>query len=147
MIKNIDKINICHYTPLKERYEYMNKQSEKYNIKDKLLFITEYDIIKNLDYIGNVCNVEGNRLWHIGKCSKDNIWNNKEYSGIYVPWCRGGYGYMISRNAINLIKNDSKYKENIYEDLYIAILLKNNKIYPTNFSNWRTYCISHEHII
>ena len=118
-----------------------------YNIKDKLLFITEYDIIKNLDYIGNVCNVEGNRLWHIGKCSKDNIWNNKEYSGIYVPWCRGGYGYMISRNAINLIKNDSKYKENIYEDLYIAILLKNNKIYPTNFSNWRTYCISHEHII
>ena len=43
MIENIDKINICHYTPLKERYTHMNKQSEKYNIKDKLLFITEYD--------------------------------------------------------------------------------------------------------
>ena len=43
MIKNIDKINICHYTPLKERYEHMIEQCKKYNIQEKLLFITEYD--------------------------------------------------------------------------------------------------------
>ena len=108
--------------------------------------IPEYNIIKNLDYIGYVSNVEGNRSWHIGKCSKDNIWNNKPYDGIYVPWCLGGYGYILSRNAINLIKNDTTYEENIYEDLYIAILLENKNIYAINIKNWKIYCISPEHI-
>ena len=43
MINNFDQLYICHYTPLKERYEYMNNQCKKYNIQEKLLFITEYD--------------------------------------------------------------------------------------------------------
>jgi GR25 family glycosyltransferase involved in LPS biosynthesis len=36
-------INICHYSPLKERYHHMIKQSELYNLTDKLLFITNHD--------------------------------------------------------------------------------------------------------
>jgi len=43
MIDNFDKLYICHYTPLTERFDYMNNQCKKYNIQEKLLFITEYD--------------------------------------------------------------------------------------------------------
>tara|TARA_B100001094_G_scaffold288503_1_gene304775 strand:- start:292 stop:1023 length:732 start_codon:yes stop_codon:yes gene_type:complete len=43
MINNFDKFYICHYTPLKERFNYMNNQCKKYNIQEKLVFIKEYD--------------------------------------------------------------------------------------------------------
>tara|TARA_Y100000389_G_scaffold127199_1_gene124539 strand:- start:3377 stop:4108 length:732 start_codon:yes stop_codon:yes gene_type:complete len=43
MIDNFDQLYICHYTPLTERFDYMNNQCKKYNIQEKLLFITEYD--------------------------------------------------------------------------------------------------------
>ena len=43
MINNFDKLYICHYTPLTERFDHMNIQCKKYDIQEKLLFITEYD--------------------------------------------------------------------------------------------------------
>ena len=67
--------------------------------------------LKQIDYTGNVQRVEGNRKWHIGKCSNNSKWNTQKYTGKFVPWCKGGYGYIISRTAINLIKDDDKYKE------------------------------------
>ena len=39
----IDKIYICHYTPLIERKEYMLEQCKKYKINDKLIFIKKFD--------------------------------------------------------------------------------------------------------
>ena len=90
--------------------------------------------LKHINYAGNVQYIEGRRDWHIGKCSKDSKWNTQIYNGKFVPWCKGGYGYIISRSAINLIKYDDKYCEHIYEDVYIGILLNNKNIYPTFIS-------------
>ena len=103
-----------------------------------------YDLIKSLNYAGKVFDGIGDRAWHIGKCSKDNIWNSTHYSGIYTSWCLGGFGYIISRYSINLIKNDTTYNNAIYEDLYIALLLKNNNITPINI-NTKNLFISPTH--
>ena len=103
--------------------------------------LIEYNDIKELNYGGVIHNSEGDRRWHIGRCSPTSYFNNNKYSGIYVTWSKGGYGYIISRNAMNLIKNDSTYKNVIYEDLYIAILLKNNNISPIDIKNWKYFLL------
>lgn len=106
--------------------------------------INENDI-KNYNYCGKVnVNYDGNRKWHIGKCSTNSKFNTMEYKGNYIPWCLGGYGYIISRNAINLIKNNTNYKEHIYEDLYISLLLNENNIKPIHI-NIQNYVISPDH--
>ena len=106
--------------------------------------INENDI-KNYNYCGKVnISYNGNRKWHIGKCSKNSKFNTMEYKGNYIPWCLGGYGYIISRNAINLIKNNTNYKEHIYEDLYISLLLNENNIKPIHI-NIQNYVISPDH--
>jgi len=104
------------------------------------------DVYNNINFGGkiNICIGKGMRDWHFGKCSPDHYYNTKEYEGIYVPWCLGGYGYIISRYAINLIQNDTKYFEHIYEDLYIAIILLENNISPVNI-NVKDFVISPEH--
>ena len=106
--------------------------------------INENDI-KNYNYCGKVnVSYDGNRKWHIGKCSTNSKFNTMEYKGNYIPWCLGGYGYIISRNAINLIKNNTNYKEHIYEDLYISLLLNENNIKPIHI-NIQNYVISPDH--
>jgi hypothetical protein len=108
--------------------------------------IINYNDIENINYGGNVCVTnEGDRKWHMGKCSKNSIWNKTPYKGIYTHWCKGGHGYIISRNAINNIKHDKNYFDNIYEDLYIALKLKKYNIYPININNWVNFFISPEH--
>ena len=61
-----------------------------------------------------------------------------------MPWCLGGYGYIISKCAIDLIQNDTKYFEHIYEDLYIAIILFEKNIKPVNI-NIKEFVISPDH--
>jgi hypothetical protein len=107
--------------------------------------LLKYDEIKNYNYCGNAHYYnEGNRFWHVGRCSSNSKYNNTPYKGIYVHWCLGGYGYIISRFAINEIQNNNDFDNHIYEDLYIAILLKNKNILPLPF-NIRKYIISPEH--
>jgi hypothetical protein len=107
--------------------------------------LINYDEIKNFDYCGNVNrNKNGNRKWHIGRCSPHSKFNNTPYNGVYVDWCMGGYGYIASRIALNNINNDNNYDEHIYEDLYIAILLKDKNIIPENFYI-KKYIFSPEH--
>ena len=105
----------------------------------------DYNDIKDINYGGITQYNEGNRNWHRGKCSNTSRFNCNKYSGIFVPWCKGGYGYVISRISINLIKNDSTYKDVIYEDLYIAILLKEKNIHPKNIDDWKLFFISPDH--
>lgn len=107
--------------------------------------LIDYNDIKDINYGGIIQYNEGNRKWHIGKCSNTSWFNYNKYSGIFVPWCKGGYGYLISRIYINLIKNNLTYKDIIYEDLYIAILLKEKNIEPINISNWRNFFVSPDH--
>jgi len=101
--------------------------------------------IKTYNYCGKVnVSYNGNRNWHIGKCSINSIFNTTSYKGNYIPWCLGGHGYIISRNAINLIKHNNNYKEHIYEDLYIALLLNEYNIKPINI-NIQDYVVSPVH--
>lgn len=108
--------------------------------------LIDYKSIERLNYCGKV-NVSciGDRKWHIGKCSKNSYWNTNEYKGTYTPWCLGGYGYCLSRYAINLINNKSYDNFVPFEDLYIALLLKEKNIYPHNSINWTNFFISPEH--
>ena len=109
----------------------------------------DYNFIEKKHYIGCVHNSYGDascvRSWHIGKCSKNSLWNDKVYSGEYTPWCKGGHGYIISRYAIETIKDDTAYEDHIYEDLYIAILLKNRGIGPIHTDDLKHYFVSPDH--
>jgi hypothetical protein len=133
-------------------YKYLI-ESQDFNHYTHFLKLDEDMIIKNLinkniyskiNYGGIIQNCVGNREWHIGKCSHNHYYNTNSYKGIYVPWCLGGYGYIISRSAIEIIKNNTKYFEHIYEDLYIAITLLEYNIRPVNI-NIKDFVISPEH--
>lgn len=124
--KIIKTLKFLSESPYFSKYTHFVKLDEDMEIKS--LFY--YDKIKNIDYGGNVQFVEGNRKWHLGKCSINSNYNKKEYEGPYVPWCKGGYGYIISRRAINLIKDNKDYNNHIYEDLYLALILREKGIYP-----------------
>ena len=83
------------------------------------------------DYLGTIQDYEGKRDWHIGKCSPNSVWNKKIYNGNYVPWCKGGYGYILSRKAINAIyEYKENYDDEIYEDLLIGKILLKSDIQP-----------------
>lgn len=105
--------------------------------------------IENKDYVGNVLKGQGNRAWHINKCSSTSPWNDKIYTGPFVPWCGGGYGYGLSRHSIETIQNanikDKQIQENeIYEDLCVAKILNQQRIYPTYLETKR-YFVSPDH--
>ena len=99
------------------------------------------------NYCGNVQYVEGNRKWHIGKCSNNSYFYDKPYNGIFVPWCKGGYGYILSRKSLEYISQtgDNIIDNIIYEDVYIGIILNNNNIYPSIITNLTDYIYSEEH--
>ena len=79
------------------------------NINDKL------KNVKLSDYCGqNIHKKGGNRMWHFNKCPVDSYWHNKSME--------------IIKNE-NLEINDI-YKNHIYEDVMIALLLKKNNILP-----------------
>ena len=73
----------------------------------------------------------GNRRWHINRCTPGSKFNNTPYNGIYVPWCLGGFGYILSRKAINVVGNyNENYDDEIYEDLLIGKILLKSDIKP-----------------
>jgi hypothetical protein len=94
------------------------------------------------DYIGNVHHVDGNRQWHIGRCG--NFWDKIPYIGEFSPWCMGGFGYLVSRKALELICPDHNYLDHIYEDVYIGLLMNKVGIEPKNI-NIKEYLVSPEH--
>ena len=138
--KIIKTYNFIYRSNLYIKYKYICKCDDDIIIK-KLI---ESD--KLYDYCGNLRNSYiGDREWHIGKCSKNSIYNNKKYEGEYVPWCLGGYGYIISTKILHYIINEKKeYKDEIYEDLYIAKILYKNNIFPKHI-NIKEYLYSEDH--
>ena len=80
------------------------------------------------DYLGNVHHVDGNRGWHIGRCG--NFWDKIPYLGEFRPWCMGGYGYVVSRQALEKIVPNHDYLDHIYEDVYVGILMHRAGIKP-----------------
>lgn len=124
-----------------DQYTHFIKLDDDMVVKNPI----DYKFIENKHYVGCVQKVRGDSSWHIGKCSENSVWNKNVYMGIYVPWCKGGHGYIISRDAIESIKDDTAYEEHIYEDVYIAILLKNRGIGPMHMDDLRHYFASPDH--
>ena len=113
---------------------FFDKYSHFLKLDEDMIILKKIDecIYKNIEYGGHIQYTEGKRDWHFNRCSKTSHFYNIPYTGPYTPWCRGGYGYIISRTSINLIKNNDNYNKHIYEDLYIALLLKEYNIIPVN---------------
>lgn len=95
------------------------------------------------DYIGNVHYLDGNRQWHMGRCG--NFWDKVPYLGEFTPWCMGGFGYVVSRNALEKALPNFNYLDHIYEDVYIGLILKKVGIEPKNLINIKDYILSPDH--
>ena len=99
------------------------------------------------DYCGFVNRSgKGNRKWHIGKCSKNSKFNTMKYTGNFPHWCMGGFSYVLSKKAINLIKDDNTYFDEIYEDVYIGKLLEKNDIKPCHIRKLKQHIRSPDHV-
>lgn len=94
------------------------------------------------DYLGNVHYLDGNRQWHVGRTGT--FWDKIPYLGDFKPWCLGGFGYIISRNALEKVVPNFDYSDHIYEDVYIGILMNKIGIIPKNI-NIKEYLVSPEH--
>lgn len=80
------------------------------------------------DYYGNYIINNIIRDYHFGKCNDEEL-NKLKYDGLFInPYAAGGYGYILSRNAMFYIVNNKEYIYNeIYEDKAIGdVLYKNN---------------------
>lgn len=122
-----------------------NKEFDKYThfckLDDDMLVIKKFNNLTD-DYIGNVHYGEGSRQWHMGRCG--NFWDKIPYLGEFTPWCMGGFGYVVSRNALEKIVPNFNYIDHIYEDLYLALLLKDIGVFP-KMVNIKDYVLSPEH--
>lgn len=94
------------------------------------------------DYLGNVHHGDGNRQWHVGRAG--NFWDRIPYIGEFKPWCMGGFGYVVSRTALEKITPNFNYLDHIYEDVYIGLLMNSVGIKPTNI-NTKKYMQSPDH--
>ena len=80
------------------------------------------------------------------KFSSKSKFSTQEYKGHYVPWCLGGYGYVISFSAVRKILFEAiNFNDQPYEDLLIAKLLKKKGIHPKNVEDLRDYICSPVH--
>jgi hypothetical protein len=96
-------------------------------LDDDMKVLKRFETIDG-DYMGNVHYVDGNRGWHVGRCG--NFWDKIPYFGEFKPWCMGGFGYVVSRDAIEKITPNHDYLDHIYEDVYIGILMNKAGISP-----------------
>lgn len=107
----------------------------------------EYQTFKELDYFGLVCECENeshyNRRWHMGKTGT--YWDNIPYQGKFKPFCSGGFGYGVSRKALELVLPNFDYLINFYEDVNMGLLLNKVGIVPKNIPKIRRYIKSPEH--
>jgi hypothetical protein len=111
-------------------------------LDDDMSVIKPFDELS--DYMGNVHHGDGNRMWHMGRTGT--FWDQIPYMGEFVSWCMGGFGYIVSRVALESALPNFNYLEHIYEDVYIGIILKNIGIEPINLINIKNYIISPDHV-
>lgn len=127
-------------------------ENEEFNNITHICKLDEDMILKKLlnkkilsNYCGSVVKKNGNRRWHIGKCTPGSKFNKVPYLGDYVPWCKGGCGYILSKKSLKILKDNKNYDNEIYEDLYIAKILRRNKIFPKQLNNIKKFFKSPEH--
>lgn len=110
-------------------------------LDDDMKVIKRFESLED-DYIGNVHYGEGSRQWHMGRCG--NFWDKVPYLGEFTPWCMGGFGYIVSRSALEKLLPNFNYIDHIYEDVYIGLMLKNIGIEP-KMINIKEYLYSPDH--
>lgn len=104
------------------------------------------DDLAGIEYGGYVKDTDGDRTWHLGKCSTGSKFNIQPYKGEYIPWCLGGRGYILSNSAVRIISEDNHdYPDEIYEDLAIAKILAGKGISPQVLPSLDKFIASPEH--
>lgn len=120
-------------------FEYISEHLPYYEFYakfDRTIELVSTVDTKNLShYSGMILDVNvAERDYHFTKCSENSHWNNKLYTGLYVPWCNGPY-YFLSRVSVNIVAHHSPdLEEEIYEDLYVAKTLRLYNIVPEQLS-------------
>lgn len=118
---------------------------EKYThfvkLDDDMKIVNKFEDIEG-DYLGNVHYGDGNRKWHMGRT--DTFWDKVPYLGEFKPWCMGGFGYIVSRRALEKIVPNFDYLNHVYEDVYIGLLMNKVGVVPKNI-NTKDYMISPDH--
>jgi hypothetical protein len=127
-----------HFLVSDERF---SKYTHFCKLDDDMKVIELFEELSD-DYIGFVHHGDGNRHWHIGRAG--NFWDRIPYIGEFKPWCMGGYGYVVSRSALEKITPNFNYLDHIYEDVYIGLLMNLVGIKPTNI-NTKKYLVSPDH--
>ena len=110
-------------------------------LDDDMKVIQRFENLEG-DYSGRVHYGDGNRQWHIGRSG--NFWDRIPYLGEFKPWCMGGFGYVVSRNALRKALPNFNYLDHIYEDVYIGNLLFSKGIIAKSI-NIKDYVVSPEH--
>jgi len=118
-----------------------NQYTHFCKLDDDMKVVKRFSTITD-DYIGSVHYNEGSRQWHMGRCG--NFWDRIPYLGEFTPWCMGGFGYVVSRNALEKITPNYNYVDHIYEDLYLALELKKVGVSPKMF-DIKEYVTSPDH--
>lgn len=112
-------------------------------LDDDMEVIKRFDKIEG-DYLGNVNYSEGNRQWHVGKTGT--FWDKVPYLGEFKPWCMGGFGYIVSRSSLEKVIPNFEYVDNIYEDVYMGLIMFKAGIKPKTI-NIKEYLVSPDHKI
>jgi len=118
-----------------QKYTHFCKLDDDMNLIKKFENLTD-------DYIGMVHYGDGSRQWHMGRTGT--FWDKVPYLGEFKPWCMGGFGYMVSRRALEKIVPNFDYLNHIYEDVYIGLLMNKIGVVPKNI-NTKDYMISPDH--
>tara|TARA_Y100000741_G_scaffold340006_1_gene301255 strand:- start:2 stop:679 length:678 start_codon:yes stop_codon:yes gene_type:complete len=118
-----------------------------YTLNDKIASHIDINSINSsqeflYDYLGQRMHTYIMPNWHINKCSPSSHWNKKSYDGPITPYLDGGSSYILSRKAMEIIRNKYNFidinsirDKHIWEDLMIALILKENNIYPRVIPN------------
>lgn len=131
-------IKTFHYLISDERF---NKYTHFVKLDDDMSVIKKFENIEG-DYLGNIHYNDGSRTWHVGKTNT--FWDKVPYMGDFKPWCMGGFGYIVSRLALDKITPNYDYVNHIYEDVYIGLLMNSVGISPIKI-NTKDYMISPDH--
>jgi len=127
-----------HYLISDERF---NEYTHFVKLDNDMTVVKRFDKIEG-DYLGNVHYGDGNRQWHMGRTGT--FWDKIPYLGEFKPWCMGGFGYIVSRAALEKITPNYDYLNHIYEDVYIGLLINSVGISPIKI-NTKDYMISPDH--
>ena len=139
--KVITLYNTVYKNSLFDKYTHFGKLDEDMKVST----LIPESILEGIEYSGRVHSGHGRRTWHYGKVAKESIFYQTSYKGHYPKrWCKGGYGYILSRKSLDIVADYNDSKNEIYEDVMIGKLLEKNNISGASI-NINQYIVSPAH--